>query len=1074
MTALSSGFAGRFIRNDMSAMAVIGAAALVLAGTIAGVTTTDGNVTWSAGGGSENPGWDVGDNWSGGLAPTNPTAATVTYTDVGTAVTGLIKVNRQIGMFNLTRQSGDNSHALNLGGNTLTVAGNFQNYLYGTLDMTNGTLRVGTETVEGDILHGRNSRGTPGVTRLRPGMTYNGYRVGTLQLGSTTETSVNIGNARLELIGVTVTGGVLGARNIRINAGHRNTGGSYIAVDGTTQNFKSITVTNDLIIGRGHYGGRAFIGDPSDSAHRLPPDIDIRIGSGPTQRGLLEVGALTLGANTANMALSASSGGDIVAYLTDLTVMRHSGSGTATLNGTLDLSAMTNCLIDTEHLEVGVNLVTPEGDPRGTIKLPAGTLTTDTAVIGASSGVGFGRLETSNTVVTVADSLTLDLTGEITINMGDEPKGIDVQGSFTDDGGSIHVNFLEAPAVPESTNWAVRVAGDASATLNAMAGSDRLTASGSFEGWKTGVLYDGVYTYFAMVDEDLPFPPVAVAQDATFEMEPGGTVWVDITEVDAGSHDPADRPSEVRMSTGGGPWETNLSFSAVGEHEVTVRITANGDEDTDTATVHVVDLHPGSPDNRTWLGDDSTVLMDRREWWWSGCWLQGSPPTNPTSGTITYELHGQDVTGILPADWQIGGISTPNTSYAHTVDLGGHALTLAGNLVNALRGTLVFTNGTLRIGSDDVDGSLLLGGSSGRASSAITILRPGMTLDTHRTDRIHIGIIPESGNNNNNVQLDLRGVALARGVLGARDIRLHAVYNTAAGSYIAMDAATAIDRIAVTNDLHIGSGNGYATVGNSGYTFIGDPNDPDRRLPPNVSLRMGSGPDQRGSLRVGAFSAGSSTARTHLSASAGGGIEAYLSELVVMRHTGSGTAQLNGTLDLAAMTNALIDTVLFEVGVNPAGLSDVQPRGTVRLPPGTVTAGTVEIGSSDGLGFGLLTMSNTAFTVTNTLTLARTGDIEVDVGALPTGLNIDNADPGALSMHADATLTLRFFEPAASQPHYGFRWAGNHADTLEPMLGDGRLVIEDTALARPAAIYTLQGDTYVGVPPPPGSLFMLR
>jgi len=108
-------------------------------------------------------------------------------------------------------------------------------------------------------------------------------------------------------------------------------------------------------------------------------------------------------------------------------------------------------------------------------------------------------------------------------------------------------------------------------------------------------------------------------------------------------------------------------------------------------------------------------------------------------------------------------------------------------------------------------------------------------------------------------------------------------------------------------------------------------------------------------------------------------------------------------------------------------------------------------------------------------TVAKTSGVEANIGGMPTDLNIDNADPGAFSVHADATLTLRFFEPAASQPHYGFRWARNHATTLETMRDDGQIVIDDAGLGGPAAIvFVMQGDTYIGVPPPGGSLFLLR
>jgi len=1042
--------------------------------TLAAAVTT-GNVTWSGGGAT--PFWDMPANWAGNAAPTNPTTGTINYGSGGQNVTGLLETDRQVGGVSLSTVTA--SHNLDLGGNTMTVAGLLRSRLDGNFILANGTLRIGTDTTAGNLTAGGVSQttGTPSILRLSPGMTFDPHHMNTLLLDSSSATHVNNQNARLDLRGVAITGGQLRANTIDIEVNYRNSGGSYIALDAAT-GIDAIVATNMLRIGSGtERRGRAYIGNPTDANYRLPANIDIRVGT-PSIRGSLILADNHAGSNSPNdVRLWASSGGDMVAYLTNLTVMRYTGTGTSTLQAFLDLSAMTNCVIDTINLAVGLNTQGRlDGNPRGTVKLPPGVVTVGTAIIGGPAGLGFGRFETSNTVVTVTNSLLLDLTGEITINMGGEPKGIDVDGTFTDGGGSIHVNFLAAPLMAYATNWAFRVAGDVSSTLNAMAGSGRLTSSGTFAGWQVAVLADDDYTYFAMVDENLAFPPVAVAQDATFEIEPGGTVWVDISEVDAGSHDPSGRtPVSVTMSKNGagGPFATSLSFDTEGDHPVMVKIEVGApviDSNTDTATVSTVPLDPGSQVNVTWLGGASTALMERREWWWKGSWLGGVPPANPTAGTITFAQYGEDVISLLEQDRQIGGISTPNSAFNHTLDLGANTLTVAATFGSYLRGSLELTNGTLRIGSAAAAGSMLLGGGDGATTPAVTILRPGMVLDTYHVDTLRLGRWPVDHINNQNARLYLRGATVAGGALSANSIRIVNTHRQSSGSYIALDANTSLSAIVATNNLLIGTGQ-YG-----GRSFIGDPNDANRRLPAGIDIRVGH-PAQAGSLVVGDLWEGAQGATISLSASAGGTIEAYLTNLRVMRHTGTGTGVLNGTLDLSAMTSCLIDATTIEVGRNThaSGPTGARPRGTLRLPPGTVTAGSVIVGDDHSSGFGLLTLSNTAFTVTNTLTLARTGGIEVDIGALSTGLDIVNAAPGALAVDADATLTLRFLEPGAQQPHYGFRWDGNHATTLETMRTDGRLMIEDAGLGGPSVvIYSLHGATFIGIPPPSGTLFLLR
>jgi hypothetical protein len=137
-------------------------------------------------------------------------------------------------------------------------------------------------------------------------------------------------------------------------------------------------------------------------------------------------------------------------------------------------------------------------------------------------------------------------------------------------------------------------------------------------------------------------------------------------------------------------------------------------------------------------------------------------------------------------------------------------------------------------------------------------------------------------------------------------------------------------------------------------------------------------------------------------------------------------------------------------------------------------ATTVEIGASAGVGFGLLETSNTVFTVRNTLAIRATGDVTNHIGSASSGFDITSSAPGALTIDDGASLTIRFAERAAVQPHHGLRWVGDQLAALEALRSAGKLIIDDTGLAKTASVYLQGGDTYVGLPQPGGSLFTIR
>ena len=587
----------------------------------------------------------------------------------------------------------------------------------------------------------------------------------------------------------------------------------------------------------------------------------------------------------------------------------------------------------------------------------------------------------------------------------------------------MRVNFLAAPAV--GTNWAIRIKGNAKSTLDGMVGAGRLTSTGSYTGKKAGVLYDaaGGYTYYAMADSNafVSAPIASAYHSVTFEKAPSQDVRVHVSEVNNGSYDPDLRPFTLTMSSGGA-YASNLTFNAVGDYPFTLKITAGGKSATDTGTIHVVSLNPGSLASLTWKGGASTVLMDRREWWWSGNWQEGVPPTNPTTARILFKAPGQSVRGIIEQPRTIGGIrigQSDSTPMNHTLDLGGTVLTLAGDLDNTILINSVFslTNGTLRIGSDTVDGNILIGADTTGYGSAALQCRAGTIIETRRVGTLRAG--------------------------------------TADGG---------------SNSLSIGE-SGYG-----GTAYIGNPVDAAYRLPANVSIRVGSGSSARGSIQIGKNTSAGQAFSATLTASSGGMFTAWLTDLKIVPYEAaySGNAQQNGTLDLGRMTNCSVDVRNVYVAPNYSLNASAQPRGTLRLPPGTVKAGTVEVGAATGAGFGLLVTSNTVVTITNSLAVRATGDVTNFVGAVPGGFDIARSAAGALTVESGATLTIRFMQPVATRPHYGLRWAGNQVATLTGLQSLGKLVIDDSRLGKRASIYFQSGYTYVGLPAGGGTMFSLR
>jgi hypothetical protein len=1031
---------------------------------------TNGNVTWSGAAGGGNRNWNTASNWVGNLAPTNPTTATIYFKTNGQAVVGLLEADRQIGgvSFDSGVDFSSVTHTVDLGTRTLTLIGNLTgaDFRHWSFRLTNGTLRLGTAGTTANLTVG--SRADATLT-LSPGTSLDPVNVGSVSMGGY-DTSGQ-GNAVLDLRGCQVVGGVLRMRSLSMVGYYRD---SLIYLDGNT-GIGSIEVSNTVSLGASYGPGNTYVGNPSGSGN-LPANISLKIGSSPAQRGNLIVNQVGGNIGTRTDKIVATSGGTFTAYLTNLWVAANGANAgdIAPQYGLVDISRMNSCSVDALDVRLGVPASPQSTDNiKGEWRVCSGTVTAGTVVVGASTGKGYGLLALSNTLFTVTNSLTINATGTNLVSVGAEPSGFDVQGSLVDGGGRILVSFVATPAV--GTNWAIRIKGDAQSTLNAMIGASpsRLTSTGTYPNKKAGVLYDAVagYTYYALADSNaFSTLPVAIAHDErTYEIAPAGTVVIGTNDINNGSSDPDSRPLTLTIYTNGGPESASLTFDAAGDYGVTLKVAANSDYATDTCTVHVVAVNPGVTNALTWKGGAPSALMDRREWMWSANWVEGVPPTNPTIGTINYKTDGQSVTGLLEQSRTVGGLNFDSLSVAasitHALNLGGHTLTVAGSVdsESSRNWTMRMTNGTLRLGSVSQTASLRVG----RLGAATLALAPGMVLDPVNVATLSLGEHSSSGSGL--CVLDLRGCALLGGVLRLRDLTLTSY---SSDGYLYLDSGTGLGSIEVTNTLSIGMSIG------SGNTYIGNP--ADGKLPANVSIKVGTDAARRGNLHLTRVSTYAAARTDKLVATSGGTFTAYLTNLWISANHGvNSSPALYGLLDVARMDSCALDiqSLLLAPDRATGSLATDKYQGELRLGPGTVTLGTGVVGANTNAGFGLLAMSNTTFTVTDTLVINRSGRVEISVDSQPCGVVISNAAGSALSL-ATATngaIRIAFRAPYTVRPHYGLAWVGDHEQALKDLQADGRLVVDSTGLApKMAEVFLCNDVTYVGIQRPIGSVYRFR
>jgi len=693
-----------------------------------------------------------------------------------------------------------------------------------------------------------------------------------------------------------------------------------------------------------------------------------------------------------------------------LGVGRNVITDSASCIGEADFAPMDSCTVNITDVLVGTDRAGYEltDQPRGTLTLPGGSAVIQNATIGGHSA-GYGLMTLDTTDATVTDQITLNPSAAVTINVGDTPTGLTIDGDAVFDGGTININFESAPTA--DIHWGLRWKGDHFTALSGQLGTNKITCTydeedPGFEGKRFGVKFDDLtgYTCVGIIDDE-PAMPVAVAKDASFEIEPGGTVLVGTADIDNGSFDPDERPFTLTMTCGEQQDVSVLELTETGEHTVTLTITVIQDEQpiqsTDTCTVSIVALPAAVETNVTWLGEASTSQMDRREWLWSGNWLEGAPPAVITPARIIYGTRGQSVKGIVETDRTVGGVTVSDS--VHSLDLDANTLTVAGSWLQEASyksDTFQIENGTLKLGSDSAPGSMSL--ASYQATSILQF-RNGGKFHTYDVSTISIGSWGSQAR-----QLDLAGAEVVGGVFDVGTLTL------GNRGQLLMDNDTVISEIKIRSALSIQS-----THANS---YIGDVTE--EKMPAGVDFTLGVDELNPASVSIPP----SKWAKNKLVARLGGTLTAYCSTVLVGGGTGT------GTLDLSAMSGGTFSAETVRV-------ADETGIGLLALPPCSATAGTVTVGGTGGSG--TLRLNGTTFAVADSLSVSSVGKIVTDVGATSCGLDLPGNPEFVFTL--DGVIEINFLELPApgSDPHYGLRWAGDQQAAVENLIAKRRRHVRD-------------------------------
>jgi hypothetical protein len=1018
---------------------------LIAVGLVAAVVLGSGVAfaeTWSGGAGAGNGQWDNGANWDSASPPANPTGNTITYDNDGAAVTGVVTGDWRVGTMDFKHTTG--SHKIDLNGATLTVGGDSS--------INRGGLNIGGLLVA----HGTGGTGNKAVV----------FTNGTLRLGDGSLVSIGVGIGRqtrgqLDLRQAAIEGGVLKLANLYI--GRRDSWTYADILDGVSDvllgsgTASALHVVNNLTIGYGSGRAHGRIGEIVGTTYMLPVGMDLLLGdatSSPPVRCAATIGRGGWYETTGE--LRAQSGGQFTGYLSSLTVGRTEDDHY--LRGLLLLEDMTNCAVDVTTVFIGKG---------GKVSLPPGVVTNGTTSVGSD---GTGSLTLRGTRYAVTNSVHVYGSGRINVTVTNASTGLDIipstAGALTvDSGGLIDITFEQDPP-PGGLTWGLRWLGNHVSALQTLESQGRLS-------WSTNagvtvvaaLFYDSSagYTYIGLNDSD---DPMAVAGDITVELIPPDPVEIGVDDLDGGSYDPKG-PAHYIVATNlyyaGGAATNRVVFSTAGVYNVTLEVVNNvSATGTATAVVTVIDPITPTAGGVTWSGLAPTALMDRREWQWADNWLGGVAPTNPTTAVVNFGIEGLSVTGIVEDARAVGTLRLSNTSGSHTIDLGGHTLTVSGTLQagSGGRGWGLLTNGTVRVGSGGTPGNISVGYMDVDTTCKLTI--GGAALEG-TIDQVSIG----RGRLSVGV-LDLQAATVPGGTLRMSDLYIgdrgaNWTYPDSRNGISTLDLGTGtVAAVQIVDNLVIGRGSGRAH-GRMGEVITpvnqsaqGQSQTGTHKLPVGCDLIFGdatSSPPARCAVTIGR--GGDYDTSGELIAQSGGEFNGTMSSLIVGKH--EGVHELRGLLELGTMDRCTVDALSVFVGRG----------GHVSLPPGTATVGTTTVGT-DTAGNGRLDLLGTHYSITNACTIGARGTVNVEVGSGAIGLDL--AESATMTVSAGGLIDITFTGPGLG---YGLRWAGDKTSEIQSLIDDGKITWDDSATGRTAGLFFRSGYTFIG-PPPAGTVISVR
>ncbi len=432
--------------------------------------------------------WLWGANWQGLAPPSNPTPAKLTFADsdnTGAAAKRLAPVsdwegttptNRwRIGSLRVGNTAG--AHALDLGGQTLEVAGDLQvERLLPTgaavMTITNGAVEVG-----GSLAVRQATLSITNQTQARVAVDL-AVDSGALNLNGTPLDGVlrdlrvgsyDTGSASLDLRGVAVSGGVLDTRHFYVGA-YKGAQG-YLHMDETT-GIDLLRIRGNVIVGDSE-GGIGRIGRQVPARGNewfLPPGLSLVVGN-PDQgflgRVSFGVGVVNMGGGGgSNGRLAVDSGGTFDGWLSTLDVGRNDISSGGV--GVLDLRGLESFTFDASHLRIGTTSVGGV-NAAGSVYLPSGDAIVGTLQV-CNPAASAGQLQLNDTRLRVLTSMTLHSPAAVTVNVAAaRASGLELPGLPTvAAGASVTVVFTAKPAHGD-VHYGLKIPGDVTADLQAAA-----------------------------------------------------------------------------------------------------------------------------------------------------------------------------------------------------------------------------------------------------------------------------------------------------------------------------------------------------------------------------------------------------------------------------------------------------------------------------------------------------------------------------------------------------------------------------------------------------------------------------